>query len=44
MATLKATDPDDDPITRWSITGGADGTLFSLDVWRRAHICYRAGL
>ena len=30
MATLKATDPDDDPITGWSITGGADGTLFSL--------------
>ena len=30
VATLKATDPDDDPITGWSITGGADGTLFSL--------------
>ena len=30
VATLKATDPDDDPVTRWSISGGADGTLFSL--------------
>ena len=30
VTTLEATDPDDDPITRWSITGGADGTLFSL--------------
>ena len=30
VATLEATDSDDDPITGWSITGGADGTLFSL--------------
>ena len=30
VATLKATDPDDDPITGWSISGGVDSTLFSL--------------
>ena len=30
VATLEAADPDDDPITRWSISGGADSTLFSL--------------
>ena len=30
VATLAATDPDDDPITGWSISGGVDGALFSL--------------
>ena len=30
VATLKATDPDNDPITGWSISGGADSALFSL--------------
>ena len=30
VATLQATDPDNDPITGWSITGGADNTLFNL--------------
>ena len=30
VATLTATDPDDDPITGWSIPGGVDSTLFSL--------------
>ena len=30
VATLEAADPDDDPITGWSISGGADSTLFSL--------------
>ena len=30
VATLEATDADDDPITGWSITGGADRTLFDL--------------
>ena len=30
VATLEATDSDDDPITGWSITGGADRALFSL--------------
>ena len=30
VATLTATDSDDDPITGWSISDGADGTLFSL--------------
>ena len=30
IATLEATDLDDDPITGWSITGGADRALFSL--------------
>ena len=30
VATLEATDSDDDPITGWSISGGADSTLFSL--------------
>ena len=30
VATLEATDSDDDPITGWSITGGADSTLFNL--------------
>ena len=28
--TLEATDPDDDPITGWSITSGADDSLFNL--------------
>ena len=28
--TLDATDANDDPITGWSITGGADSTLFNL--------------
>ena len=30
IATLEATDSDDDPITGWSITGGADSALFDL--------------
>ena len=30
VTTLEATDPDDDAITGWSISGGADSTLFSL--------------
>ena len=30
VTTLEATDPDDDPITGWSISGGVDGSLFSL--------------
>ena len=30
IATLEATDSDDDPITGWSITGGADHALFNL--------------
>ena len=30
VATLEATDSDDDPITGWSITGGADSALFNL--------------
>ena len=30
VATLEATDSDNDPITGWSITGGADSTLFNL--------------
>ena len=30
VATLEATDSDNDPITGWSITGGADSTLFDL--------------
>ena len=30
VATLEATDPDDDPIIGWSITGGADSALFDL--------------
>ena len=30
VATLEATDPDNDPITGWSISGGVDGALFSL--------------
>ena len=30
VATLEATDADDDPITGWSITGGADSGLFNL--------------
>ena len=44
VATLKATDPDDDPITRWSITGGADGTLFSLTYGGVLTFVTRAGL
>ena len=31
VATLEASDPDDDPITGWSITGGADSALFDLN-------------
>ena len=31
VATLEATDSDDDPITRWSIFGGADHALFNLN-------------
>ena len=30
VANLEATDSDNDPITRWSITGGADSTIFNL--------------
>ena len=30
VTTLEATDPDDDPITGWSINGGADDSLFNL--------------
>ena len=30
VATLEATDSDNDPITGWSITGGADSALFDL--------------
>ena len=30
VATLEATDSDDDPITGWSISGGADSALFDL--------------
>ena len=30
VVTLEATDSDDDPITGWSITGGADRALFNL--------------
>ena len=30
VATLEATDPEDDPVIEWSITGGADRALFSL--------------
>ena len=30
IATLEATDSDDDTITGWSITGGADSALFNL--------------
>ena len=30
VTTLEATDPDDDPITRWSITSGADQDFFDL--------------
>ena len=30
VATLEATDSDNDPITGWSITGGADSALFNL--------------
>ena len=31
VATLEATDSDDDPITGWSITGGVDRALFNLN-------------
>ena len=30
VANLEATDSDNDPITEWSITGGAESTLFDL--------------
>ena len=30
VVTLEATDPEDDPITGWSVTGGADSALFTL--------------
>ena len=30
VATLEATDSDNDPITGWSISGGVDSTLFNL--------------
>ena len=30
VATLEATDSDDDPISEWSISGGADQALFDL--------------
>ena len=30
VTTLEATDPNDDPITGWSMTGGSDRSLFNL--------------
>ena len=30
VVTLEATDPNDDPITGWSMTGGSDRSLFNL--------------
>ena len=30
VTTLEATDPNDDPITGWSMTGGSDRALFNL--------------
>ena len=44
VATLEASDADDDPIIGWSITGGADSALFEPDQWRRAHIQNCPGL